>query len=136
MKKATKRFFQNSTNLVEGFRFFAKFFSIIIFLFFLIAIIIATPAQRSTFNPYALPFYDSIMVISFYFILLSLLIAWIKEGLGGLLSITGLIVYLIFDFLSDGKILWNILILAVPACMFIYCWWYTNVSEEYDPYRE
>ncbi len=126
----------NSTNILHGVRMFAKFLTVITFLILVVAVFIATPAQRNTFNPFELNFYDSIMLIVFYLILLSLFLSWWYEGLGGIMAIAGLIIYVIFDYISGAEILWNILVLAIPASLFIFCWWYTDYSEDYNIYRE
>lgn len=66
---------------------------------------------------------EEAMTISFFVALLGLLIGWVWEGLGGMLTIAGLVTFSIIDYRSTGEILLNIWVLGVPAVLFIIYWW-------------
>ncbi len=129
-----KRLFINSTYLLDGIRFVARFLTVILFIS-LVTIYFNQPSGNRNLNPFVLPLYEAIMDISFYLALLGLLIAFKKEGLGGFLTIVGLLSFSIFYYLLKSKILWNIWIFGIPAILFLICWWYINISEDYDIYR-
>ncbi len=129
-----KRFFINSTNILDAILFIARIVTVILFII-LITIYFSQPAHSRSLNPFILPLYEAIMVISFYVALGGLLIAWSTDGYGGFLTIAALICFSVVDYFYNGKILWNIWIIAIPAFLYIIYWWYTNVSENYDIYR-
>jgi hypothetical protein len=69
---------------------------------------------------------ESAMMVSLLGALAGLLVGWIWEGLGGLLTILGLFTFSIIGYYTEGNILFNIWILGIPAILFIIYWWRTN----------
>ncbi len=52
-----------------------------------------------------------------------LLLAWKWEGLGGVLTLAGLLLFLLLDYLLFGSFLqfWILLVFAIPGVLFLYC---------------
>jgi hypothetical protein len=69
---------------------------------------------------------ELVMTLSLLFAVLGLLIGWFWEGLGGLLTIAGLITFSIVNYYSGGDFAWEIWILSIPAILFIFYWWRTR----------
>ena len=58
--------------------------------------------------------------------ILGLVIGWFWEGIGGILTIAGLVTFTIASYYSGEGIAWNTWVLAIPAVLFIFYWWRTN----------
>ena len=129
-----KKFFLNSTNILDTILFIARVCVVLVFVI-LITLYFGQPPATRNLNPFSLPRYETLMMLSFYVALLGLLISWGSEGFGGFVTLGGLVAFSVIDYLATGHILWNIWILAIPALLFILYWWYTNVSENFDVYR-
>jgi hypothetical protein len=129
-----KPYFFNSTNILIGLRFIAKVFVVVIFLMF-ITLYFSEASSRRSLNPFGLEPKETMLILSFYLTLIGLLIAWKVEGLGGLLVLIGLISFSILYYSLKGAVLWNVWILAIPAVLFLICWYFTNYSSDYDVYR-
>lgn len=129
-----KPFFFNSTNILVGMRFIARTIVVVLFIIF-ITLYFSQPSSHKSLNPFGLALYESLLVISFYVAILGLLISWAREGFGGILTLVGLLAFSILYYILKGSVLWNIWILAIPAVLFLICWWFTNYSSDYDIYR-
>jgi hypothetical protein len=129
-----KPYFFNSTNILVGIRFIARLLVVALFIVFA-TLFITEPASQKNLNPFGLATSESLLVLSFYIALAGLVIAWQLEGLGGFLTIAGLISFSIIYYMLKGAVLWNIWIIGLPAVLFLICWWFTNFSADYDVYR-
>jgi len=69
---------------------------------------------------------DLVMTISLLVAVLGLLVGWFLEGLGGLLTIAGLLTFSIVNYYSGGDFAGEILVLGIPAILFIVYWWRTR----------
>ena len=69
---------------------------------------------------------ELIMTISLLFAVLGLLVGWVWEGLGGWLTIAGLLTFTVVNYYSGGDFAWTIWVLAIPAVLFIFYWWRNN----------
>ncbi|HEX9006349.1 MAG TPA: hypothetical protein VF889_03575 [Bacteroidota bacterium] len=60
---------------------------------------------------------------AFAVMFLGLLVAWKWEGLGGTLTLGGLALFLVLDYLLFGSFLkfWIFLVFAIPGALFLYC---------------
>lgn len=66
------------------------------------------------------------MVLSLYLVFLGLIIAWKWEGLGGIVALSGVLVYCILGLQTDVKPGATILLTAIyalPALLFLVSWW-------------
>lgn len=66
---------------------------------------------------------ELVMTLSLLTAVLGLLIGWFWEGLGGLLTIAGLLTFSIVNYYSGGDFAWDIWVLGIPAVLFIIYWW-------------
>ena len=60
---------------------------------------------------------------AFAVMFLGLLLAWKWEGVGGALTLAGLALFLLLDYLLFGAFLkfWVFLVFAIPGVLFLYC---------------
>jgi len=68
------------------------------------------------------------MTVFMFIIFIGLIVAWKKEGIGGLTALIGLIG---FDFLAPATVpgwqLRNATVLyGLPTLLFVFCWWQTR----------
>ncbi|MCK5785827.1 MAG: hypothetical protein KAH54_04610 [Candidatus Sabulitectum sp.] len=70
-----------------------------------------------------LPLKDSLMMITFFILWLGLIIGWKRELTGGLLTVTGLGVFYLIDYLFSGSFPRGpyFLVFASPGFFFLYC---------------
>ena len=136
MGQIRHRYFLNSTNILTGIRFIAKVLTVMILASMIIALIFDVSDNKKTLNPFELPASESFLAIVFYISILGLLLAWFWESFGGFLTIAALLLFSLFYYFTTGTVLWKIWMLAIPACLYIYCWWATNISTTFNVYRE
>lgn len=129
-----KPYFFNSTNILVGIRFMARLMVVALFIVF-ITLFITEPESQKNLDPFGLATSESLLVLSFYAALAGLIIGWWMEGVGGFLTIAGLVGFSVMYYMLKGNMLWNIWIMGLPAILFIICWWFTNFSSDYDVYR-
>lgn len=127
-------YFINSTNILIGIRFVAKIMALgliclSLYLYF------SMPVSKRGIDVQNSTFAEMVMTLSFICALVGLVLAFKFEGLGGILTLVGLIAFSIAYYYSAGKVLWKIWIFGIPAVLFIFTWWMTNYADEYDVYR-
>ncbi len=64
-----------------------------------------------------------LQMIAFAVMFAGLLLAWKWETLGGILTLAGLALFLVLDYLLFGTFLkfWVFLVYAIPGVLFLYC---------------
>ncbi len=78
--------------------------------------------------------FDAFMIITFIFWgvgLAGLILALWKEGLGGIISLFGFIVFLILVGTNpkpDVRFINVLFVFLIPSVLYIYCWWLTKKS--------
>lgn len=76
--------------------------------------------------------FDAITIITFVFWgigLAGLVLAWWKEGLGGIISLLSFIIFLLLIALNpnpDVRFMYKLCIFLVPSVLYILCWWLTG----------
>jgi hypothetical protein len=127
-------YFINSTNILVGVRFVARGLAVCLILLALF-LLYNMFGQKQHMNLTESSNEELILTLSFFCVLLGLLFAFRWEGFGGILTLVGLAVFTFDYYHSTGVILWKILIFGIPAILFVFCWYMTTQSDEYDVYR-
>jgi hypothetical protein len=83
------------------------------------------------FNPFHLTIIELLMTVCILIVLVGILIAWKKEGLGGAMMVGGMILFYVINFIGSGKFPggWVFQILFVPGILFLICWFVTKVKK-------
>ena len=80
---------------------------------------------------------DIVTGIVFVMMWLGLLVAWRWEGMGGLLTTGGTVLFILVDFIFTGHVLrfWMFFAFLIPGLLFLYCWWLTRhgANDDDDP---
>jgi hypothetical protein len=68
---------------------------------------------------------DIVMGAVFLIMWLGLIIAWRWEGIGGLLTTGGTMLFILMDYIFTGHVLrfWMFFAFLIPGLLFLYCWW-------------
>ena len=107
----------------------ARVLTLLIIFFFVLSIIKYPP------NPAEMTAKEIILFAGLLAIVTGFVIAWIWEGLGGLIIITGYIFFWIINYIFTGEF-WlgeYFLIFPITGLLFIFCWWRTKrISEMYE----
>ena len=108
---------------VIGIRWFARILGSIILLLVLLMVIgevlLMEPPPGSTgkLGEGDIPFMTGMIVM-----LVGIVVAWFREGLGGLLMIGGFIPFLV-DELKSGFNAWFLVIFPIIGLLHLFCWW-------------
>ena len=89
------------------------------FLLFFVAELFRDGGVPNLHNPYQI-----IAFTSFFIAQIGILLAWRWEGMGGFLALTGMVLFVVFQYLWDKnpKIVFMFLIWIIPIIMFLYYW--------------
>ena len=114
-----------NTSIITGIRWFARIVgSILVLLVLAIAIgeMITEPPPRATgkITPRDIPLFIGLILM-----VAGIIVAWFKEGIGGLLTVGGFIIFLVAHFIFYGNIpgVPIFIIFLITGLLFIFCSW-------------
>ncbi|MEI8279630.1 MAG: hypothetical protein WCG87_07680 [Bacteroidota bacterium] len=108
-----------SNNLILGVRWTARIMTIII-----IAFVVVTFMDEG-FTIFNLSPHQSLMVMAFFLAWLGLVLAWLWEGLGAIMTLVSLILYVMIA-LFNGERFIEVWVCVLPAILFLFCWFQTK----------
>lgn len=75
------------------------------------------------FNPLRLTAHEAVLMVCFWTAIAGLLVAWKREGLGGTLTVGGMLLFYGFHRLTSGVFPrgWAFVVIALPGLFFLCC---------------
>lgn len=104
-----------SNNLILGVRWTARIMTVII-----IAFVVITFLDEG-FTIFDLSPHQSLMLMAFFFAWLGLVLAWLWEGLGAIMTLISIVLYDIIA-LINGEHFMEVWVCILPAVLFLFCW--------------
>ena len=110
-------------SLVTGIRWFARILGALLVLFVLLSAIggiIDPPSQANVkISTQEIP-----LMIGMIIMLVGIIVAWFREGIGGLLVVGGFIFFVAAELITDKKFdAWFILVFLAVGLLHLFCWW-------------
>jgi hypothetical protein len=105
-----------SQNLISGVRWTARVMSLII------VAIVAFRFVDEEYTIFNLSPHQSFMVIFFFFTLLGLLLSWLWEFIGSIITIVSILLFFLTSILNGGDVISETWVCLLPAALFLFCW--------------
>ena len=111
-----------TSKVVLFIRWFARIVSAILTIF-----ILAFAIQQKL-NPFGMDSHELTLAVSFAVMWFGFIVAWFREGIGGLLIIAGILSFYLFSFIFSGFLPQGLplIILITPGVLFIVTWLHDN----------
>lgn len=107
--------------IVKGIRWFARIAGALLVLFVLSMFIgyAIGPQGFGEVKPTAIPLFGGMGLM-----VGGIIVAWSREGLGGLLTVGGFILFLGVELVSGGDFdFWFLVTFPIVGLLFLFCWW-------------
>ena len=110
-------------SLITGIRWFARILGALLVLFVLLSAIggiLGPPSQATVkISDKEIP-----LMIGMVFMLVGIVIAWFREGIGGLLIVGGFIFFVVVELITDKQFdVWFLLVFPALGMLHLFCWW-------------
>lgn len=112
--------------VIDWIRMVARFLGGVLFL-----MIIMFAVGEGIPNPFSLPAAQALTFFSFVVMLGGLILAWIREGIGGLIILIGYGIFIIVN--PDSNLFGVVSIFPITALLFIIYWWKSGKKTGKNP---